>query len=90
MSSEYMITRMSTPHCARGPKLCNKCAEAAKVKKICLLEIFFESGQMARPTIQIEKDGEKQYVEYDVVKYFKDEAEARDYAKKNKITRINL
>ncbi len=85
-----MIKKMSTPHCARGPKLCNKCAEAAKEQKICLLEIFFESGTMARPTIAIEDNGETKYVEYDLLKTFKNEDEAKKYAEKNDITRIYL
>ncbi len=90
MRSEFMIKKMSTPHCARGPKLCKKCAEAEKIQKICLLKIFFEPGKVARPTIGILEDGQQQHVEYDLIKTFKDEIEAKEYAKTNKIARISL
>lgn len=90
MSSEYMIKKKSTPHCARGPQLCEKCAAAAKIQNICLLEIFFERGNQDRPVVEIVQDGETKYVEYDLIKFFKDEAEARAYAEKNNITRIEL
>ncbi len=85
MASENIIRKISIPHCARGPKLCEKCAEAARNKKICLLEIFLEPTNVARPTIEIVTDGESNYYEFDVVKTFSSEAEAKEYAAKNKI-----
>jgi hypothetical protein len=85
MASENIIRKISIPHCARGPKLCEKCAEAARNKKICLLEIFLEPTNVARPTIEVVKGGESNHYEFDVVKTFSSEAEAKEYAAKNKI-----
>ena len=90
MSDEYIIRKKVIPHCAQGPSSCDKCAEAAKNPKLALLQIYFEHGNMARPTIEVVRDGETKYVEYDVVKYFDNEAEAKEYAKQNNIDDISL
>ena len=82
MSSDYIIRRMSIPHCARGPTRCEKYKEAAEIKKICLLQIYYEPGNIARPVIEIMKDGEPQYCEFDVEKIFEDENEAKDMPKR--------
>ena len=52
---DYIIKWMSLPHCARGPKLCEKCKEAAKLKKFYLLKADYEPSEYARPTIEIIK-----------------------------------
>lgn len=86
--SEEIIRVMSPPHCARGPKGCEKCKEAAKTKKICLLRVFFDHGYMARPMIELERDGERSMFEYDVLRIFKNRDEGLEYAETNDITDI--
>nr|MDO8079193.1 hypothetical protein [Candidatus Freyarchaeota archaeon] len=81
--SIYVIRKMSVPHCARGPLRCEKCKEMEREKKICLLKVYFEPGEIARPMIEIYKNGKKRLCEYDLAKTFEDEKEAKDYAKKN-------
>jgi len=84
-----MIKKMTIPHCARGPTGCDKCKEAAKEEKICLLRIYFKAGNVARPMTEIVVNGEKILAEYDVMKIFNDEVEAKEYAKKNSINIIS-
>ena len=86
--SEEIIRVISPPHCARGPNGCEKCREAAKIKKICLLKIFFDHGEIARPMIELEQDGTRSFYEYDVIHYFQDKIEALEYSKKHNITDI--
>ena len=88
--SEEIIRVMSPPHCARGPKGCEKCREADKTKKICLLRIFFDHGYMTRPMIEVARDGERILLEYDVLRIFENRDEALEYAKKNNLTDIIL
>lgn len=87
---EEIIRILSPPHCARGPKGCDKCREAAKTKKISLLRIFFDSGMMARPMIEVERDGRRSMHEYDVIRYFGSVEEARQYAESNNISDVHL
>jgi hypothetical protein len=88
--SEEIIRVMSPSHCARGPKGCEECKEAAKTKKICLLRVFFDHGYMARPMIELERKGERILLEYDVLRVFQNIDEALEYAKKNNLTDIIL
>ena len=82
----YMIKSMSRPHCARGPAMCAKCREMEKTREICLLKVYAQSdGKVARPVIEVTRDGQRQFLEFDVEKVFKDASEARAYAAKNKI-----
>ncbi len=84
MSEEnHVIRKMSFPHCARGPKNCAKCREAAKDVKIYLLKVYPDPGTMARPIIEVNISGEKVWQVYDVIRDFKNEKEAREYVKKN-------
>jgi len=76
---------MSTPHCARGPTLCSKCREAAKVENYALVRIYREPGMVTRPVMEIIENGKKSHCEFDVIKVFKDNIEVKDYAKKNSI-----
>ena len=83
--SGYIIKKIIVPHCQRGPQRCEKCKQMAAEKKICLLQIYFKSGEIARPVIEVNKDGKTQWYEFDVLKVFKDEKEAKTYAKKHAI-----
>ncbi|MHA1961278.1 MAG: hypothetical protein ACW99U_13730 [Candidatus Thorarchaeota archaeon] len=84
--SEEIIRRMTVPHCARGPSRCEKCKEAAQIERICLVRVFFDHGGIARPMMEIEREGAKLLLEFDVVRVFEDENEARDYATTNNIS----
>ncbi len=57
--------------------------------RIALIDICPENrGMVARPTTSIISNGELVTYEYDVVRVFKDEAEAKKYALDNKITDV--
>jgi len=81
---------MSIPHCARGPSRCEKCKATAQEKKIYLLKIYLQPGEVARPVIEVKRDGESHYYEYDAIKQFNTEAEAKEYAEKHNISDISL
>ena len=85
---KYVIRKMSLPHCAKGPKGCKKCAEAAKDKKIYLLKVYADPGTMARPIIEVNIHGEKFWQVYDVVQSFATEKQAKEHAKKNGLNLI--
>jgi hypothetical protein len=88
--SEEVIRKVTVPHCARGSRRCEKCEEAARIEKICLVRIFFDHGGIARPMMEIERDGDKLLLEFDVIRVFKDEEEARRYSKTNNIVDIGI
>ncbi len=81
---------MVAPHCARGPKLCNKCKVAADNPRICLVEVFLQPGGVTRPVDQFPIDSNDKYYEYDVVRTFADEVEARRYAKAHSEVQVLL
>lgn len=83
--SEYIIRTIIVPHCQRGPQRCEKCKQMTAEKKICLLQIYFEEGKIARPVIEVHRDGITQWCEFDVLKVFRDEQEAKAYAEKHAI-----
>ncbi|MFW9919766.1 MAG: hypothetical protein ACFFED_09220 [Candidatus Thorarchaeota archaeon] len=87
---ERIIRIMSPPHCARGPSRCPACKEASKVRRICLLRIFFDSGEIARPMIEIERDEKWSIHEYDVLRDFESEEDALRYAMENNLEDIDL
>ena len=81
----YFIKHMSLGHCARGPKMCEKCKEAEKNKKYYILKEDTNEEDYARPTVEIIKDGKRNFVYYKVIKGFDREKEAKEYAKKEGI-----
>ncbi|MFX0055331.1 MAG: hypothetical protein ACFFAX_10285 [Promethearchaeota archaeon] len=89
-SYEEMIRVISPPHCARGPNRCDACAEAAKTKVICLVRVYLDPGQFARPIMELSRDGDTSYYEFDVVRRFETEAEAIKYALDNGIEDIEI
>ncbi len=72
---------MVVPHCARGPTRCDKCKVAANNPQLCLVEVFLEHTNVARPIKKFPAIGKEEYYEYQVIRTFTDEAEARQYAK---------
>ncbi|MBS7249952.1 MAG: hypothetical protein KIH08_05085 [Candidatus Freyarchaeota archaeon] len=87
--SIYIIRKMSVPHCARGPLRCEKCRIMEKEKKICLLKVYLEPGEIARPVLDIYFDGEKKFCEYDLIKTFENEEAAKEYAKRNMLNLLD-
>lgn len=87
---KYIIRNIRLAHCARGPKMCAKCREMDE-PKICLLDIDPPNqGREARRTIEVEINGKREWREFDVVKTFADESEARRYAAENGIKDLDL
>lgn len=87
---KHIIRTIRTAHCARGPQLCRKCRDM-DAPAICLLDVDPPNqGREARRTIEIEVGGRKEWREFDVVKTFADETEARKYAAENGIVDVDL
>ena len=79
--SSYIIKRMRLTHCKRGPSVCEKCREM-DVEKICLLDIAPPHiGEIQRRVIEVELEGETVWREFDIIRTFETEEEAREYAK---------
>ena len=73
-------------HCARPKGACKKCAELAEEgEKYCLLSFQYSAEEMARPMMTIEINEEEVLCEFDLIKIFKEESEAREYAMENGI-----
>jgi hypothetical protein len=82
----HIIRKIRLAHCKRGPSVCEKCREM-DVEKICLLDISPPgAGELQRRVIQANVDGEEVWREFDVVRAFESEAEARTYADANGIS----
>lgn len=87
MTAKYVLKQMARIHCARGPNRCKTCKEYAKEKKVALLDTDPDDpGLIARPMIEIEYEGEKIHVPFDVLAYFDTFEEAKGYAEKNNLT----
>ena len=73
-------------HCARPKGACKKCAELAEEgEKYCLISFQYSAEEIARPMITIEINEEEVLCEFDLIKIFKDESEAIEYAMENGI-----
>lgn len=81
-----LIKEMPKIHCARGPRSCQKCQEMKEEgESFCLLKIFLDGGEIARPMTEIIVDNESILSEYDVLDRFKDIIEAKKYAEDNNV-----
>jgi hypothetical protein len=59
------------------------------VERICLLDISPDDyGLVQRRVIEVEFGGQKVWREFEIVKTFEDEAEARSYAEQNGIVDV--
>jgi len=86
MNSIELIKKMSLIHCARGTQYCKKCKQLKeKGEKFCLIRVYLNPGSIARPITEIYIDGNKIFGEYDVLKIFDNESEAKEHAKQNSI-----
>ena len=80
------IVKMLPFHCAKGPRGCLKCKNLKEEgEKFCLIELFPEPSIAAWPMIGLEIEGEKVNCEFKIVKIFKDDIEAKEYATKNNV-----
>ena len=80
------IVKMIPFHCARPKGACKKCAELAEEgEKYCLISFQYSAEEIARPMITIEINEEEVLCEFDLIKIFKDESEAMEYAMENGI-----
>jgi len=81
----HIIRVISISHCKRGPEHCAKC-RAMGGRRICLLDIAPpDQGMVQRRVIGIMIDSERVWREFDVVRVFADEAEARAWAANHKV-----
>jgi hypothetical protein len=85
-----IIRRIRLAHCKRGPAVCEKCREM-DVERICLLDICPpDQGLMQRRVIEVEVDGEVTWREFDVIRAFDSEEEARAYAETEGIKDVKV
>ena len=88
--SHHIIRRIRLGHCARGPKWCEKCREMDR-EAPCLLDVDPPNyGMVARRMIELEFEGESFWREFDVVRTFESEQEARAYAEAHGIQDVEL
>ncbi len=86
----YVIRVVRTAHCKRGPDRCEECRRLDRAA-ICLLDLAPpDAGLVQRRVMPVEIGGETVWREYDVVRAFSDEAEARDYARAHGIADVVL
>ena len=86
----HVIRKMRLAHCKRGPAVCEKCKEMDE-ERICLLDVCpADAGLMQRRVIQLTVDGEEVWREFDIVRVFDDEEEARKYARENGVGDVEL
>lgn len=90
MQIRYIIRKNRIAHCKRGPVICEKCREM-DVERICLLDICPpRAGEIQRRVIQVNVGGENVWREFDVVRAFESEEEARAYADENGIQDVEI
>lgn len=86
----FILRRIRTPHCKLGPERCEEC-RVADTGRICLLEVYPPGGGLAqRRLIPVVRGGETSWCEYDIVRAFADESEARGYAREHGIDDVEL
>jgi hypothetical protein len=83
--AQHVIRKMRLAHCKRGPARCEKCREL-DVDRLCLLEIDPE-GEMQRRVIQLYDEGA--WHEFEIVRTFDSEEEARAYAARHGIEDVS-
>lgn len=85
----FVIRRLTLPHCARGPRRCERCREP-RPPTICLLDTRPEPPEAARPLIALAAGGRTVYRPYDVVRAFERDDEARAFARAHGVTDVEL
>jgi len=90
LMSCYIIRKIRLAHCKKGPDICDKCREM-DTERICLLDICPPLvGEIQRRVIHVNRDGEKVWREFDVVRAFESEEETKEYANKNGIEDVEF
>lgn len=85
-----IIRRIRLAHCARGPELCAQCREMDR-EVPALLDVDPPNyGQVARRMIAVTMAGVEVWREFDVVRVFASEEEARAYGEEHRIGDIVL
>lgn len=88
--ARYIIRRIRLAHCKRGPAVCEKCREMDS-PKICLLDICPpHPGEMQRRVIEVKEGSESTWHEFDVVRIFGSEGEAREFAEKEGVENVEM
>jgi len=80
-----IIKRMPKIHCARGPQRCRKCKEYQDDISFCLIRVYLEIQNEARPITEIYVGCRRIKGEYDIMKTFDSDEEAKEYAIKNNL-----
>ncbi|MBD3197437.1 MAG: hypothetical protein GF317_20450 [Candidatus Lokiarchaeota archaeon] len=75
-----IIKKIPRIHCARGPKICDKCKQASKEKSYSLIKVYIEPSNIARPITEVYVGCRKIVGEFEVQKRFKTLEEAKKYA----------
>ena len=89
-ASCFVVRSLRDLHCARGASRCAKCKAAeARPARPRLLDVCPE-GDLARPVIDLERDGKVEHRVYDVLRTFADDAEARAFADRHGIDDVKL
>ena len=88
--SRHIIRKIRLAHCKRGPSICEECREM-DTEKICLLDICPpHQGEIQRRVIQVTRGGETTWCEFDIVRTFESQEEARKYADENAIQDVEF
>jgi len=86
----HIIRKIQFTHCKKGPANCEMCRKNNR-EDICLLKLYPpNTDNVQRRMIQATVDGEEKWWEYEVVRSFTDEREARYFAQQHGITDIRL
>jgi hypothetical protein len=80
---KHMIRLMALAHCKRGPARCEACRAAAP-PRWCLLDVDPpDRGMVQRRVTEVQTETGPEWREFDVVRVFAGEAEARAYAREH-------
>lgn len=84
------IRSLKPLHCARGPDRCETCKKAQANAATPMLLDVCPVGDVARPTIEIVRNGKKTFQPYDVLQTFPDGEAARAFAKRHRLTDVRI
>lgn len=87
--SSYVIRKIRMAHCKRGPDRCEACRSLV-AEKVCLLDVCPPQGELQRRVIKLLRDGEENWYEFDIVKVFENQDDARHFAAEHDIEDIEL
>ena len=86
----YIIRKIRLAHCKRGPATCEKCREMDQ-GQICLLDISPpQMGEIQRRVIEVTRENEQVWREFDVIRAFESSEEALSYADEHEIDDVEL